>query len=361
MEALTDELIEATQADLANRVELRDHDVAGLSVVIGKRSVAWYLRYWEAKKRCRTQIGSWPVMAADQARQAAKAFKVGQTPTDTVEHLLPVYIGHLKRKGLRTVPETSRVLTKHLLPAVGNKKPEAVKRSDLVKAFETIKGKASANRFLALTRAFFNHLVDRGVIEPGQSPVYRLGALGYRERPRDRVLTDGEMRLIWGSAGLLDCPAYFGSIVKLLMLTGLRRGEAAALKSASIEHGNHGAWAVLPGALMKNGRPHRVWLTEAALGLVSGLAVPSGVSWSRYSRCLWSGCGISGATLHDIRRTVATKMQEFGVAPHVIERCLAHQKTGVQAVYQRHHYDDEARDAWDLVSRWIEGFEEVVK
>ena len=55
--------------------------------------------------------------------------------------------------------------------------------------------------------------------------------------------------------------------------------------------------------------------------------------------------------LHDIRRTVATRIIELGVLPHVVEAVLNHisgHKAGVAGVYNRASYAAEKRQALDL-------------
>jgi integrase len=55
--------------------------------------------------------------------------------------------------------------------------------------------------------------------------------------------------------------------------------------------------------------------------------------------------------LHDLRRTVATRMNELGVLPHVVEAVLNHisgHKAGVAGVYNRASYVAEKRQALDL-------------
>jgi integrase len=73
--------------------------------------------------------------------------------------------------------------------------------------------------------------------------------------------------------------------------------------------------------------------------------------WSKAKSLLDNVSGVSGWTLHDIRRTVATRLAEMGVAPHVIERLLNHttgQISGVAAIYNRARYLDEMRQALEL-------------
>lgn len=55
-------------------------------------------------------------------------------------------------------------------------------------------------------------------------------------------------------------------------------------------------------------------------------------------------------TPHDLRRTGATLMIKFGVAPDVVEKCLNHtEENKVKRIYQRYNYKDEQKAAWKLL------------
>ena len=65
--------------------------------------------------------------------------------------------------------------------------------------------------------------------------------------------------------------------------------------------------------------------------------------------------------LHDIRRTVATRMADLGVQPHVIEAVLNHisgHKAGVAGVYNRASYANEKRQALDMWAAHVEALVE---
>jgi integrase len=81
------------------------------------------------------------------------------------------------------------------------------------------------------------------------------------------------------------------------------------------------------------------------------LGLPS-TECGRFGHQLDQLSGVSGWTLHDLRRIVATRLVEMGIAPHVIERLLNHVTgtiSGIAAVYNRARYLDEMRDIekWD--------------
>jgi len=74
----------------------------------------------------------------------------------------------------------------------------------------------------------------------------------------------------------------------------------------------------------------------------------AGWSEGRKKRELLALSQTSGWTLHDLRKTTATRMAELGIAPHIIERLLAHQSgvvSGIATIYNRPSYMLEMRDA----------------
>jgi integrase len=59
---------------------------------------------------------------------------------------------------------------------------------------------------------------------------------------------------------------------------------------------------------------------------------------------------------HDLRRTVATRMAELGVQPHIVEAVLNHvsgHKSGVAGIYNRATYDKEKREALNLWAEYV--------
>jgi integrase len=141
-----------------------------------------------------------------------------------------------------------------------------------------------------------------------------------------------------------------------------------------------GTWTI-PGARTKNGREHTLPLPPAAWAIID--AVPRMASrdylfgmrgdgfraWADGKAELDKRLGdtVAPFVLHDIRRSVATKMADLGIAPHVIEQILNHQgghKGGVAGIYNRSSYQREVKAAlalWsDHVRALVEGGERVI-
>jgi integrase len=153
----------------------------------------------------------------------------------------------------------------------------------------------------------------------------------------------------------------YGGIVALLALTGQRREEVAQLTWDEIDLASR-TWT-LPAARTKNGKPHIVHLSKEAIAVL--MHVPklgkfvfslSGTkpfqSFSVAKHELDKLSGVSDWRLHDLRRTCVSGMARLGIAPHVADKVLNHQSgtiSGVAAVYQRHEFLAERKDALD---RW---------
>jgi integrase len=199
------------------------------------------------------------------------------------------------------------------------------------------------------------HYLDRNPMERMQSP--------HPYVARERVRTDAELARVWNAAG----DDTFGGIVKLLILTGQRRGEIAQLKGRMI-----GADTItLPAALCKNRRPHTFPLGGLARTFLDpdlraddyffkgrGKVTPFD-GWSKCKPRLEERAGVHDWTLHDIRRTFASGLAALGISIPVIERLLNHISGsfgGIVGVYQRYDYMPEMREAIDRWEQYTQRF-----
>jgi len=198
------------------------------------------------------------------------------------------------------------------------------------------------------------------------------------EKARERVLTDEELLEIWNACRDDD----YGRIIKLLILTGQRRGEVGGMCRSELQL-DLKRWS-LPKDRTKNGRPHDVPLSEPALEIIQGIPDlhdrnhlfgrfdNAFAGWDRSKRAMDARIvdarkrrgkrapAHSHWTIHDLRRTAATRMADLGVQPHVIEAVLNHfsgAKAGVAGIYNRSTYAPEKRAALD---KWAEHVEALV-
>src|SRR5262249_35599778 len=184
------------------------------------------------------------------------------------------------------------------------------------------------------------------------------------ERPRDRVLTDEELARVWGAADQLGYP--FGTLIKLLILTGQRRGEVAGMRWSEID----GDLWTLPAGRVKNAKAHDVPLSRAALDILVGLprigedfalTTTGAAPVSSYAR---GKAGLDALLpadmppwrLHDLRRSVASGLARLGVNLPTIERLLNHVSgsfAGIVGVYPKHDFAQEKREAMEAWGRHV--------
>lgn len=181
-----------------------------------------------------------------------------------------------------------------------------------------------------------------------------------KPRPRERTLSDAELRSVWSALDRLTQHRTIVPVVKLLLLTGQRRDEVAEMRWNEIE-GN--LWAI-PAERYKSKRDHFVPLTAAALAVLqsqphrndTSYVFPSAriqTPWASYSKgkaALDRLAPIAPWRLHDLRRTARTLMSRAGVRPDVAERVLGHVIAGVEGIYDRYSYADEKRDALERLA-----------
>jgi integrase len=215
-------------------------------------------------------------------------------------------------------------------------------------------GNVTSNRVRASLCAFLGWIIREGIRLPeGNVASYTNKR---EEKSRDRVLSDLELRTIWTAC--LDDD--YGAVLKLLLLTGQRANEIAQLRWAEIDDDQ----IVLPAERTKNDRAHIVPLSEAAKAILGDFNAKARTyvfgrddtgfqGWSKAKEKIdaRTGDAVAHWTPHDFRRTVATRMADLGVQPHVIEAVLNHvsgHKSGVAGIYNRATYDREKREALNL-------------
>lgn len=327
----------------------------------------------------RAQQGGAPIDIKTERREAQKA-ESRNTFASVRADFLKLYRTRQKRKpSKRTLDELRRVLESDLFSDWNERPLASITRRDVMDAIDHLveQGKeTAANRYLTYVKMLFGWALDRSVIQA--DPTDRVKKPGM-EHSRARVLTPSELRAIWQAtaptqAGKGDL---FGPIVKTLALTGQRRTEVAGMRWREIDLST-GLWT-LPGDRTKNHREHLVPLSEPVAEILrerqteqtemgmetlfvftsTGKGPFSG--WSRSKSRLDGRAKIEPWTLHDLRRTLVTRMSEdLRTPPHVVEAVVNHvsgTRAGVAGVYNRALYLDERRaalEAWaDYVLRLV--------
>jgi integrase len=282
---------------------------------------------------------------------------------DTVPELIGLY-GKLHLSQRRSGREVMQILQRDLVERVGSRSVHSISKRDVIDVVNAVIDRGSpvaANKSLKVVKSFFNWCVGRAIVE--RSPCVGIRAPTV-ERARDRVLTDRELAAIIRAARQRGGP--YGAIVEILARTGQRRDEVARMSWDEVDL-DHRVWT-LPAARTKNEKPHVVQLSDPAAAVIgaqprSGRFVfsrngttPVG-DFSSQKRRLDELCRVSHWRLHDLRRTTVSGMASLGVAPHVADKILNHVAgtiSGVAAVYQRHEFLKERRDALEYWGAHVE-------
>jgi integrase len=270
-----------------------------------------------------------------------------------------------KRKSLkpRSFIEVERYLRKHALPLHKLRLTEIDRRTIavLLGQIETASGPIARNRVRSSLSSFFAWAIQEGLTET--NPVQGTGKAD-EGNGRDRVLSQDELRKLWRNLG----EDKFGDIVRLLLLTGQRRGEISALAWSEVDLAK--ATIILTPARTKNNRQHELPLSRQALAIIERqprrnsseflFSDKQGYKdWDTGKTKLDERIRIAPWRLHDLRRTAATYLGELGVQPHHIEAILNHysgHRSGVAGVYQRAKYEGEMRSA---LQRWADHIDRI--
>jgi integrase len=284
---------------------------------------------------------------------------------------------------------------RHLLPRLGPLPLQSLKRSEVTDALDAITatGKArTANMALSLVRQFVRWCAARDWIERDPTLGLSKGAVGGKERPRERHLSDEEIVELRDRMHGARLPERVQCALWLILATGCRVGEVSGARTADLDLAEN-LWRIPD---TKSGRPHLIQLSAFARRHVHRLLELRGKSqWLLPARMPPKGktpddepiddaqpMGDKGLTKavgdrqrgeplkgrstaaaallltggkwtpHDLRRTMATGMRDrCGISGDVVERCLNHAPQGVAAVYQRGLLLAERKAAFD---RWGE-------
>jgi integrase len=338
----------------------------------GARS--WVFQYKIGNKTRRLVIGRASAIGLGKAREIAGELhakvRLGGDPasekrlqvrraSDTLGVLVTRYLDR-QRGRLRpgSYQETARHLSVHAKPL--HPLPlDSIDQRVIAGRLGTIEknsGAVTANRVRASMSAMFTWGMKEGLVLA--NPVANTNKR--EEKPRERVLPDAELRAVWRA--LSD--NRYGTIVKLLMLTGQRVNEIAGLRWSEIDFDRN--VISLPGERTKNKRPHEVPMASQVRSLLAAQERigdrepvfgrgngPCSGFW-RHKAKLDSTIRLAPWVLHDLRRSVATGMAELGIQPHIIEAVLNHasgHKGGIAGIYNKAKYVTEKAAA---LARWDE-------
>lgn len=355
-----------------------DEDLSGFGLRYRDGRKTWVFQYafgtGESRVNARMTLGEYPALPPAKARETAQDLyakvRLGQHPAadkkvsrgearNTFGRLVRDYL-EFKQSELRDASyvEVERYLNRyaralHGLPAT------AIDRKRIADFLDSIarhSGPVSANRARTSLSALFAWAMRKGLHD--SNPV--VATETRKEKSRHRVLTDPELSTVWNMLGDGD----YADILRLLILTGQRAREIADLRWSEIDFDRD--LISLPAERTKNARPHEVPMSGAVRDIlkartgtrdfVFGVGAGGFSGWTRCKERLDRRIGdelgkpLPHWTVHDLRRTAATRMVDLGEGPHIVEAVLNHVSGHrVAGIYNRSLYKAEKAQA---LSKW---------
>ena len=286
------------------------------------------------------------------AAAAGKGFVV-PTVAEAYRLYLPRIREHYKWHG-----DIERRFEADILPALGAKRVDKVERkecSDLLQTIVARGSKVAANRTLPDIRNFFAYCLERGWTNVNPVLGITRKSVGGKEKPKARNLAESELVTLIGELLKDRFHPKTRLAIGLLLATGTRAGEVLGVTRGEIL----GRWWQLPGNRTKNGRPHKVYLSPQAQYLFTiafryfGSNPFTGVDHRTLSRAMKRIQFDPPVSPHKFRHTMSTRLVDFGVAPHVVEKMLNHKLEGVFEVYNHSEFLPERRAAWRLWGAYL--------
>jgi integrase len=232
-------------------------------------------------------------------------------------------------------------------------------------------GVMAANAARKILSTFFTWALREGLCGDA-NPVANTNTPGAGRPGRDRVLNDEELKIVWRVCNESDDD--FARVIKLILYSACRREEVGGLlwPEVDLESGK----LTLSASRVKNRRSHELILPEPALAIlraqprdperpwVFGKRGAGLTGWSyhknRFDRLVaeLAGRPLLQWSLHDLRRSVATRLADLGTVPHIIDAVLNHSKAPLHGTYVKATYGPEKRIA---LARWAEQLLAVVE
>ncbi|NEI61406.1 tyrosine-type recombinase/integrase [Rhizobium leguminosarum] len=406
---LTDLGVEALKKSGA-RYDVMDAHTPGFGVRVGtsgKKTFILYTRYPGSSAPTRRELGEYPVMSLAEARDKAhewhKLIKKGIDPRDaeereraeqarkrvnTFEAVGEDYIAYLpSRDRNRHSEQDEREIRRELLDPKRNrwvKKPVSeitdTEIGELIAAIRDRPAPGQAYNALGHVKSIFSWAMwpeRRAGYGLKENPTRDMAPkhFGLAKTVRTRVFTDDEIVAYWSATYRMKGP--LGPYFRALMLTGQRKDEVSGARRREFDFG--GAIWTVPEERFKSGVDHLVPMTQVFAKLIEAMpkhnkgdfvfsfsAGEKAINgFSRAKQALHDamlaelqrtdeGAELPAWTLHDVRRTVRTRLSGLRVNADVAEMVIGHGKKGLERVYNQHTYADEMRDAlmkWEAALR----------
>lgn len=364
--------------------ELTDSDGLGIRIT-PKGVISFQFRYrWEGKQN-RMGLGRYPAISLREARNIVadlrESLDKGVDPRLAKESAKP--------KSRPTVKECLDYWKKNYVDVTLREKTIALYESTVIKqminAFpgmpiEDIPVRLWVERFteeerinprrarhlLIQLRSAISWCTRRQFISTPELMLLQPKDVGIKPSIGETTLSYNQLAKVWMSIERSRGSTSNRLLHQLLILYGARNSELRLTVKEEVDR-EEGLW-IVPAEKSKTKKIIRRPLFDAADTLLrkaemtygevlfpgDDLKTPITISGAnKFLRRIRGSLGIGEFSSHDFRRTMATRLSEEGVAPHVIEKMLGHELGGVLSVYNKHDWIAEQKDAYNLYAEKI--------
>jgi integrase len=368
-------------------------DDRGLYVeVFPTGGIAWRYRYRLNGKYEKLTLGKYPALSLKNARikrdEAASQIALGQSPAQqkkrakvaaanatTVSEFAERFFREIQTKDRKDCTIPRRYLDKDILPFIGEKPMCEVTAEDVRSIIWRKKDHgfdAAAGAIRGVLKRLCDYAVTCGVLS--SNPVLALPMRHiHKATSRDRALSTDEIGVFLRAVYASNIRTQFKIALHLILLTMVRKSELLLARWEHV-HLDTAEWHI-PAENSKTGKPHIVYLSQQAIALFnelrglstgSELVMPGRGSLTKpfAHNCIntalknaLKGQDIPAFTIHDMRRTASTRLNENGWNSDVVEKALNHTIGGVRGVYNRAEYADPRRE---MLQFWADTIEKLV-
>ncbi|OTA17462.1 integrase [Xenorhabdus vietnamensis] len=360
-------------------------DGAGLMICVTKKgAISWFFKYRTGGRDTEADIitfGRYPDMSLKEARairdKCRNWLSLGKDPKlqlnltmqeslnpVTVKQAIEYWIDNYAKDNRKNIDKHISQLERHIYPYIGNMALTDCETRYWLQCFDRIKKKApvaagyifqmckQALKFCRVRRYVISNVLDDLTIID----------VGKKQNKGQRYLKDNEIGQLWQSLNTNIYLPYYSNLLRILIVFGCRSQEARLSKWSEWDFDSM-LW-IVPKENSKTGseiiRPIPAYMkpfldelkrqNHSGDYLLGEIKNPETVS--QCGRNIWKRLGHDREwSLHDLRRTFSTKLNNLGVAPHVVEQLIGHALPGVMAIYNKSQYLPEKLDA---LNKWCE-------
>jgi integrase len=383
--ALTDVKIKALRA---RTVRYLVADGNGLNIeVLPSGKLSWIFRYRLRGKPEKVALGRYPELTLKRAREErdirAALVAGGKSPAQTkrlerqklsaemtLRDFGQRYFDEVVTKNRKDPRAVERYLIKDIYPSLGRKPLKDVTPVEIQSVVFNKRDQgreAAAGKLRETLKGLFDYAVGCQLIliNPVSSLPLRFVT---KARPRTRALSPNEIKIYLQTLYRSNIRRQFKLALHLILVTLVRKSELLLARWEHIDL-ESGEWEI-PVENTKNGKPHVVYLSSQASGLLkelktlasgSDLVLPGRSNLSKPFAADALNKALEGVnfdippfTIHDMRRTASTVLHEKNFPSDVIEKALNHTIGGVRGVYNKAEYASQRKKMLQWWGDYIE-------